>query len=84
MLENNPGKGLFGEESIRFEGYWVTPYGVFGSVYDAERACGISKSTIQRRCKDCDRIVMAPRLGKMLMGKTWREQGWYFIKKEVL
>ena len=82
MTENNPGKGLFGEDSLKFIGYWVTPYGVFGSVYEAEKEIGISKSAIQRRCRDCDRVVKAPRLGKSRIGKTWREQGWYFIKKE--
>ena len=81
MLINNPGKNLHGDKSLKFIGYWATPYGVFGSVYDAAKETGVSKSTIQRRCRGCDIIINSSRLGEQLAGKTWRSQGWYFIEK---
>lgn len=84
MNAGNPGKGLFGDKSLRFIGYWVTPHGIFGSTYEAEKKIGVPKSTIQRRCRDCDKVVTAPRLGIDMLGKTWRSQGWYFISKEEL
>ena len=82
MKLNNPGSGKYGKDHINFKGYWITPFGRFESVYEAEKVSGVSKSTIQRRCRNPDYVNNAPRLGLENMGKSWREMGYWF--EEVL
>lgn len=78
MLNDNPSRGKFGKNSLKFKGWWITPFGKFASVYEAEKITGLGKSTIQRRCSNPDYINNAPRLGLENMGKSWRELGYWF------
>lgn len=81
MSNNNPMTGVCGVDHPSFTGYYVTPVGEFTDVYSAAIANGVGKSTVQRRCRNPDLVVTAPRLGKHSLGKTWRELGYWF--KEV-
>ena len=81
MSKRNPMAGVSGESHPSFTGHYITPAGRFCDVYTAAKATGIGKSTVQRRCKSPDKVVTAPKLGKLSMGKTWRELGYWFEEK---
>lgn len=82
MQNRNPMSGVSGERHPSFTGYYITPAGEFTDVYSAAKAMGIGKSTVQRRCRNPDVVVTAPRLGKSSIGKTWRELGYWFKEKD--
>jgi len=64
------------------EGWWCTPVGCFYSSSYAAKITGISKSTIQSRCKNADTLVKPNyQIPKEFYGKTWRENGFYYVDK---
>jgi len=44
--------GEYGVRNVSFKGYWVTPFGVFVSSTSCAKYFGISKITVQKRCKE--------------------------------
>lgn len=84
MLEHNPGKGKHGKLNVKFKGVWHTPAGSFEDTYTAAAANGIGKSTLQRRCRNCDTPLTGNgRLGAEFAGKTWRDIG-YWIEEVAI
>ena len=81
-----------GEKSGKFQGYYYTPWGVFPSSSQAERAnTYLLSNTINNWCKSPDKTII--RLGKSLylqsiglsvIGKTYREIGFYFVNKTYI
>ena len=81
-----------GENSGKFQGYYYTPWGVFPSSSQAEKAnAHLMSNTINNWCKSPDKIII--RLGKSLylqsiglsiIGKTYREIGFYFVNKNYI
>lgn len=79
-----------GENSGRFQGYYYTPWGIFPSSSQAQKSnIYLSSNTINTWCKYSDKIIM--RLGKStylqsiglsIIGKTYREIGFYFVSKD--
>lgn len=83
MTDNNPMAGMSEEKHPDFKGWFVTPAGRFGSATAAASPNGVSRSIIQKRCTNGAVIQRARMMPKELLGKTWRELGWYFEEKEV-
>lgn len=78
--------GLYkGENSSSFAGYWVTPFGKFGSLETAAIGSLCSKHVIYLRCKrDNEQTITNKCVNKKSflvdsdIGKTWKELGWSF------
>lgn len=83
MTENNPMSGMSEDKHPDFKGWFVTPAGRFGSATAAAVPNGVSRSIIQKRCTDGAFIQRARMMPKEMLGKTWRELGWYFEESVV-
>lgn len=82
MKTNNPSTGKRGTQNHNNYCLWVTPFGTFESLYLAAEATGVAKTTLYGRCMQPDKIIKAPRLGRAMIGKTWREIGYDYILHE--
>lgn len=75
-----------GKDSPHWEGYWITPLGMFETCRDAAKANGIDNKTVRVRCrKDNNKAIVKSRKGSIppnWKGKTWKELGWGFTHKE--
>lgn len=79
-----------GENSTRFTGWYVTPWGKFASLKAAEAACGelMTFVTIQKVCRNPDVQIKSANFGKSkymvanydrsIIGKTWADIGFGF------
>lgn len=88
QLKNNAS----GENSIYFIGYYTTPWGVYPSrnqALIANQSCGISSECLDRWCKNSDKLINGisfagskylKSLGASVIGKTYRDLGFYFTQ----
>lgn len=80
---------ISGENSVRFQGYYYTPWGKFPSSSQAEDAHSYLKSnTINTWCKEPDKKIIRigkskflKEIGETCVGKTYREIGFWFEPK---
>lgn len=86
------GKNL-GKKNVMFNGYYITPLGIFETASHAAIEHELKVSNIHQRCKYLnkktvkkDQIIKCKDLHPDMLGKTWNELGWNFEKtnKETL
>lgn len=64
-------------------GWWCTPKGCFVSDRFASEITGIGRNAIRNWCKKSDTFVKANyQIPNEYYGRTWKENGFYFISKE--
>lgn len=74
-----------GKSNGIWNGYYITPMGIFERVYDACIANNIKACTVHNRCKYNNKLIIkaqALRNADVIpeyIGKTWNELGWGFI-----
>lgn len=78
---SNPLYGVRGADRPNFKGYYLTPRGRFSTSAEVEEAFGISKPTVQGRCKVGGVVGYSRWNPKDWTGKTWKELGWGFEGK---
>lgn len=61
-----------------FKGFYITPHGRFTTTLDASLSSGVHIAVIYERCKVKTDNAIKRNEDKALIGKTWRELGWYF------
>lgn len=67
----------------RSTGWWCTPFGCFIGDRDAAYFTGINRNRIRSYCKNPDKLVEPNyQVPEEYWGKTWRENGFYFIPKQ--
>ncbi len=67
---------------IMSTGTYHTSHGDFLSAAAVAKALGIGATTVEKRCKNPDRIINTYcKVPKEWIGKTWREVGWWFEPK---
>jgi hypothetical protein len=83
-------KGLNkGDMNSGFRGYYITPFGKFSSLKSASEVTGNSEICIRERCivrvdvtiKSAS-VRTDSKITEDMIGKTWREAGWYFEPSE--
>jgi group I intron endonuclease len=80
---------ITGENSAKFQGYYHTPWGVFPSTPQAQKAHPyLLSNTINTWCKKCDVVISRTgrsrylqEIGESVVGKTYREIGFWFEEK---
>lgn len=77
-----------GEKNGNFKGWYHTPYGKFESLKQASDAIGNSVICVRDRCvvKNGNVVTITSvntdtKITKDMLGKTWKELGWYFEEK---
>lgn len=88
-LSDSAKLAITGENSVRFQGYYHTPWGEFPSSSQAQRAHQYMKSnTIYHWCKEPDNVItrlgnskFLKELGESIIGKTHRDLGFWFTPK---
>lgn len=75
-------ESVSGENSHLRKGTYHTPEGKFTTCVAVANHYGISKSTVQYRCKSCKAIGRSRHHPNEIWGRTWRELGWYFIEEK--
>jgi hypothetical protein len=77
-----------GEKSGNFKGWYHTPYGKFTSLNQAATSIGNSIICVRDRCvvKNGNVVTITSvntdiKITKEMLGKTWKELGWYFEEK---
>lgn len=75
----------FGEKYPKFQGWFITPKGIFDTVFKAADSMGISIGSIYSYCKNnCDKKINKYAIAKSTyltiehLGKTYRELGFDF------
>lgn len=83
-------KGINRENNIKISqrawrqssGWWCTPSGCFTNDRDAAKFTGVGRNCIRSWCKSPDKKVKAHhQIPEQYWGKTWRENGFYFLEK---
>lgn len=66
----------------RSKGWWCTPEGCFISDREASEFTGINRNSIRYWCKAADEVVPSRyQIPEKYHGRTWRENGFYFVAK---
>lgn len=76
----NPNFGKYGIENPNFKKYYVTPEGKFESAYSAAKTNSVSRTTVQKRCKEGAVIKRCKQAPKGSAGLLWVDLGWSSVE----
>jgi len=82
--DKNPFYKARGKRNPNFQGFYVTPDGVFESHYDISCFYGITRNAVSRRFSSNTVIKPNRWQSKEYWGKTWNQMGWEFIGDRVM